>query len=317
MDTPHRRPATRAQGWAWLALAVPLISLSAILPKLAAQPGASTGFWRFAIACALAIVLLRWMTGGRTAPGATGSAPTGSAHAAAGARPAARRSRGAAVVAGGAIGGDIVLWNEALLTVPAAEASLLGHTAPLWVGLLGWWLWGRRPHGAFWMACALIGAGLGLFVAHRLGDGAGDGVGLAGVAMCVAAGGLYGIYLLVAQIAREGMAAVPLMIVSQAVAAALCGGVALALGAPLAGFDAATWGWLLAGGVTGLAGSIALLQSMATLSAATVSIALVLQVPVAGAIAAWLFSERLVGLQALGAAVMAAGVLLIYARPAR
>lgn len=285
---------TRAAATAWLLAAVPVTALSAILPKLAAQPGPTTGFWRFAIACALAVPLLGWTA--RSAAGAPRS-------------PLQWRP---AVAAGVAFGVDIAVWNQALLMVPAAEAMLLGHTAPIWVGLFGWMAWGRRPNAAWWIGCALAAAGMGLFVAHRLGAG---NASLAGLALCVLAGALYAAYILLAHGARSRMAVLPFLLVSQGTAAAVCAACALAMGAPLWSFGPLTWLWLAASGVAGLAGGWAVVMALSRIPATSVSMTMLLQVPVAALLAWWIFGEALAGAQALGALAMLAAVILVNARP--
>jgi drug/metabolite transporter (DMT)-like permease len=292
---------TRAAATAWLLLAVPFTSLSAILPKLAAEPGAVTAFWRFAVACTLMLPLLSWdRRSHRRAPQAAGDPVV------------RRRASWAALAAGVAVGLDIAVWNHALLSVPAAEAMLLGHTAPLWVGLFGWALWGRRPGGIYWAGCALACGGMALFVADRLGAGEAS---LAGLALCVLAGALYAVYMLLAHEARVSMRTLPFLLVSQLVAAVVCAVTALGVGATLTGFSPATWGWLVASGLAGLAGGWSLVLAMGRFSPTTVSIVMLLQVPVAALMAWWVFGEALVGAQALGAGLMLAAVALVYARP--
>jgi drug/metabolite transporter (DMT)-like permease len=285
---------TRTAAIGWLLLAVPFTALSAILPKLAAQPGPTTGFWRFTIACLLAGPMLAWTL--RTA----GEAPRA---------PFAWRP---GVLAGIAFGADIAVWNQALLMVPAAEAMLLGHTAPLWVGLFGWLIWGRRPNAAYWIGCVLAAAGMALFVAHRLG--AAD-ASLAGLALCVLAGALYAAYILLAHAARSRMAVLPFLLVSQGTAAVVCAACAFPMGAPLWSFAPLTWLWLVASGVAGLAGGWAVVMALSRISAPSVSMTMLLQVPVAALLAWWIFGEALVGAQALGALVMLAAVVLVNARP--
>lgn len=286
---------TRAAATGWLLLAVPFTALSAILPKLAAQPGPTTGFWRFAVSCCLTLPLLAWVQRG------------------AGAVPLRELPLRPSVLAGIAFGLDIAVWNQALLSVPAAEAMLLGHTAPLWVGLFGWAIWGRRPEAVFWLGCALAAAGMVLFVAHRLGS---REASLAGLALCVLAGALYGGYILLAHAARARVAALPFLLASQATAAVVCAGSALVLDAPLGAFAPSTWGWLVASGVAGLGGGWAVVLAMTRFSAAAVSMTMLLQVPVAALMAWWVFGEALVGAQAVGALVMLAAVVLVNARPA-
>jgi drug/metabolite transporter (DMT)-like permease len=81
------------------------------------------------------------------------------------------------ILAGIFTSGDFSLWNSSLAFTTAANATLLGNTAPLWVALGAWLIFHERLNRFFWLGLifALTGAVLIMgsdFILHpRLGIG--------------------------------------------------------------------------------------------------------------------------------------------------
>jgi drug/metabolite transporter (DMT)-like permease len=95
---------------------------------------------------------------------------------------------------------DFAVWNSSLAFTTAANATLLGNTAPLWVALGAWLLFREKLNRAFWLGLvlALGGAtlimGLDFLVHPRIGIGD---------AMASAAGIFYAGYMLTTQRGRQ------------------------------------------------------------------------------------------------------------------
>ena len=81
------------------------------------------------------------------------------------------------ILAGIFTAGDFSLWNSSLSFTTAANATLLGNTAPLWVAMGAWLIFRAKLKRAFWLGLALALAGALLimgsdFLLHpRLGIG--------------------------------------------------------------------------------------------------------------------------------------------------
>ena len=81
------------------------------------------------------------------------------------------------ILAGIFTAGDFTFWNSSLAFTTAANATLLGNTAPLWVALGAWLIFREKITNVFWLGLllALTGALLimgGDFLLHpRLGIG--------------------------------------------------------------------------------------------------------------------------------------------------
>lgn len=133
------------------------LSLSAMFVRWADAPGPITGFYRiFFSTLILTPFLLR----------RRGTLPTN-----------ARQVGLLAALAGIFTACDFAVWNSSLAYTTAANATLLGNTAPLWVAFGAWLIFRERLTGIFWLGLGLTLAGAVLimgsdFIAHpRLGLG--------------------------------------------------------------------------------------------------------------------------------------------------
>ena len=91
-------------------------------------------------------------------------------------------------------------WNSSLRYTSAANATLLGNTAPLWVALISWLVFRQKLRGLFWLglAFALGGAVIVLgsdFIRH-------PSIGL-GDLLAMAAGVFYAGYFIVTERGRQ------------------------------------------------------------------------------------------------------------------
>jgi len=133
---------------------------------------------------------------------------------------------------------DLAFWSTSVFYTSAANSTLLGNTAPLWVSLGAWLIFREKLKGNFWFGLTLAMAGAALivgsdfFIHPRLGSG---------VLMAVAAGVFYGGYYLATQQGREhfdSLSYVWLMGVFASISLAL---INLGLGHPLGGYSRETW----------------------------------------------------------------------------
>lgn len=103
------------------------------------------------------------------------------------------------ILAGLFTAGDFALWNTSILYTTAANATLLGNTAPFWVALGAWLLFREKLASRFWIGLGLALAGATLilgtdFIMHpRLG---------VGDLMAIGTGIFYGGYFLSTQRSR-------------------------------------------------------------------------------------------------------------------
>src|SRR4029450_7295169 len=145
-DNSSRQPRRRWLAYGELAAAFAGIVWSAFFVRWARVPGATSALYRVLVA---RCVLVPWSV-------ATWYSQSGKA------RRTCRISRSAAIyaLAGGAFFGcDLALYNTAVLRTTAANATLFGNNARIFVGLGTWLVFRRRPRRAFWIGLGLSMSG--------------------------------------------------------------------------------------------------------------------------------------------------------------
>jgi drug/metabolite transporter (DMT)-like permease len=176
---------------------------------------------------------------------------------------------------------DLALWNTSLSYTTAANATLLGNTAPLWVALGTWLIFKQRLSPPFWqgLAITLFGAALILgtdFLLHPR-FGIGD-------VMAIFTGFFYGVYYLFTEKSRIYFGSISHVFFVGVGASATLFLVNFTLQNPLTGYDSRTWGVFFATAlISQLIGYMALAYALGHLPASVVAPTMVLQ-PVATAL---------------------------------
>src|ERR1051325_10679053 len=88
---------------------------------------------------------------------------------------------------------DLAFYNTSILKTSAANATLLGNNTPIFVGLIMWLVFRRRPSAAFWLGLALAVAGSLVIVWGDLVRGAHLGWG---DTMALSASACFAVYLI-------------------------------------------------------------------------------------------------------------------------
>lgn len=284
-------PHGPSRGRAGVSLAIGAfgIAWSAILVRWSGVPGLVSAFYRLAFAAA---VFVPWRL----------AAPRRSTRS----TPAAIRN---AIIAGILFGADLAFFNSAVMQTSAANATLIGVNAPIFVALGVWVLRGERPTTRFWLGFALALAGMvsivGTDVVLHPRLGLGDALALAGAAC-------YGFYLLYVQEARMGMDTLTLTAWSTGVGAAGLWIVCLIARQPLLGLGVRAWASLIGLALASqIVGQLLVAHALGRLPATVTSIVLLSQAP-ATALLAWpLLGEPIRGGQALGGALVLAGIVVV------
>lgn len=276
-----------------LAIGVFAIGWSALFVRWSAVPGWTSAFWRMAIA---QLVFVPWAIGARR-----GAAPPNGA----GVR--------AAVIAGAFFAADLALFNTAVMVSSAANATLLGTNAPIFVALGAWLLYRDRPTRSFWMGFALSFVGMLAIVGTDLLRhprlGLGDGFAVLGAAC-------YAGYLLYVRRSRLHIDALTFSAISGVTGALTLLVICLVIGTPLVGFSATSWLALLGLAlVTQVCGHLSVAYSLGRLPVSVTSIALLGQAPITAVLAVPLLGEHLSPLQILGGALVLVGIYVVNRRP--
>ena len=108
-----------------------------------------------------------------------------------------------AIVGGVAFSINVALWVTAHSMTTASKVTLLDNMAPIWVGLFGWLLFGKREGWIYWVGLLVtfIGAGLMINISYFQINSLQGGGDLLGV-LC---GFTYGIYLILTSRTRSQM----------------------------------------------------------------------------------------------------------------
>jgi drug/metabolite transporter (DMT)-like permease len=271
-----------------LILGAVLIGLAPIFVRLVEVGPSAAAFWRLALALP-PLTLLLW-TALRT-----GGAPPG------------RRLHGL-WLAGLFFAGDLAVWHQSIEYTSVANATLLANMAPVFVTLAAWKLYGDRISRGFALGLVLALSGAACLVADSLSVSRQTAFGdLLGVLAAL----FYAAYLMGVSRQRRVFDTVQVMFWTTAAGALVTLPLALVLGETVWPPSARDW-WLLAGLalLSHVGGQGLIAYALAHLPAAFSSVSLLVQ-PVAAALFAWLLLAEAFGpLQALGGAIVLAGILL-------
>ena len=276
---------------AYLALGIGIFSLSfsAMFVRWANAPGPVTAFYRlfFSIFLLLPFFLSRTKT------------------------TSALKSRSIMfpLLAGVFTAFDLGLWTASLSYTTAANATLLGNTAPLWVALGTWLILKQKLSATFWrgLAITLLGAALIMgtdFLLHPR-FGIGD-------AMAIFTGFFYGGYFLFTEQSRlhfDPVSHIWLVGVGASLSLFL---VNTLLRYPLSGYPAQTWLVFLSTAVVSqLVGYMSLAYALGHLPASIVSPTMILQPIVTTLLAIPLLNEIPSIWQAVGGAIALVGIYIV------
>jgi drug/metabolite transporter (DMT)-like permease len=278
-----------------LLFGVACLGFSPLFVKWANAPGAVTGFYRMLGAVIVfALPFSRRMQERRS--GSRNRLP--------------RREIAVAMLGGFFFAGDLIFWNTGILIGGATNPTLMGNTAPLWVGLGAMIFFHEKLPTMFWVGllATLAGAALilGLDAARSLTLGMGTLLGLV-------AGVFYGGYFLVTQRSREQLDALSYFWIAASSATVLLFFAALLLDQALLGYPALTYlNFLALALVVQVLGQFSFSYSLGFLPASVVAPAGLGQ-PVVAALLAWLLlGEPITLLQAAGGLTVLAGVFIVH-----
>jgi drug/metabolite transporter (DMT)-like permease len=285
-------PPRRGPAIGMLVFGAAVIGFSGALVRLTGVGPAAAGFWRLALALPLLAAMTRATSGtlGRPTP--------------------------IVAAAGVLFALDLGFWHYGVRYASVAAATVLSNLAPVVVTAFAWIFRRERPGRLFLLALAVAVGGAWMIGAGR-GAGAPVRDAPLGAALSLTTALWYALYFLAVSAARRTETAGRLLFWSGVVGAPLLLAAALALGERVLPATAAGLAACVGLGVVHVAGQGSIAWAMGRLPAALASVVVLAQ-PVVAACAGWLlFGEALGPLQAVGAAVALAGVVLAQwaARP--
>lgn len=281
-----------------LAIVVALLAISSAAPLIAyaAAPALAIAFWRNALA--VGVIAPVALTGRRRTELAGLD----------------RRALLWSVLAGVALAAHFGTWVPSAKLTSVATATALVATQPVWQGLISL-LRGRRLPAVIWLGIALAVLGAVLATGADVGVSA---RAAAGDLLALAGGVTMAGYTALGERARTVLTTTTYTAICYPVCALLLGAVCLLSGAPLTGYDGRTWlaiGALAAGAQ--LLGHSLVNYALRRISATTVSVLVLLEVPGA-ALIGWAWLGQIPRRATLpGLALLVLGVLVVVLAAAR
>jgi drug/metabolite transporter (DMT)-like permease len=275
--------------WAYIALLIGILCIawSAIFVRWTSIPGPASAFYRVLLPCV--VLLPTWLI-----PGHRAKLP----------------ARSYVIIALGGIffALDLAFYNTSILKTSAANSTLLGNNTPIFVGLLTWLVFRRRPHWSFWVGLALAVSGsvviLGADLAKHARFGMGD-------AMALAAAACFAVYLLATERVRSHIGTLQFLRLAILSSTIAMYAVTLILRVPLGVGDHRSVAALVGLGlVSQLGGYLALTYALGHLPATVTSVSLLSQGPLTALLAALLLGEPLTAAQITGGALVLGGIWL-------
>ena len=274
----------------YLALGIALlcIGFSPIFIRWAEAPGIVTSFYRMLIAVvvllpafSLQVRLLRALPG---------------------------RGIWLAALAGVLFAGDLCLWATGIDLSGATNPTILGNTAPIWVGLGAVLIFKERQGWRFWLGLFIAMLGAIFIIGLDTMRGFNFGVG---TLMGLGAGIFYGGFMLVAQLGRRYLPALSFLWLSSLACAAVMLAASLLLGFPLWGFSTQTYLSFLGVGLVVQVLAWGLINyTQGHLPASVVSPTLLGQPILTAVLSVWLLGEYISGWQVLGGTLTLLGIFI-------
>jgi drug/metabolite transporter (DMT)-like permease len=205
---------------------------------------------------------------------------------------------------------DNFVWNTSLKYTSAANATLLGNTAPLWVALAAWLFFRERTKGLFWLGLALAMGGAVAVLSndflHHPVIGWGD-------LLALATGMFYAVFFLFSQRSRQHFDTLSHVWICSLSSTLLLLILSLATGSALTGYSLHTYLIFLAAALLPqLTGYLAMGYALGHLPASIVSPTMLGQPVLTALLAIPLLGETLQPVQWVGGLVVIAGIYLVH-----
>lgn len=285
MPVSRTPAAARTRAVLVLLVAACVLGLAPILVRLTETGPAAAGFWRFAFAMPILLLLV-----GR--PGGEGFG-----------RPSKWMGLAALFFVL-----DLSFWHYGIVMTSVANATVLCNLTPVVVTLFAWVAFRERPQRLF-----VVAIGLALAGAFAMSAGADGNQGTnprLGDLFSLSVALWYAGYFLAVKAARATAGAMRVMLWSTGLGLPLLLVVSLALGEDLIPASAAGWAACAAMGVMHVVGQGGVAWALGRLPASLTAVTILIQ-PVVAALLGWLvFGETMTPVQMVGGAVVLAAVVL-------
>ncbi len=227
-------------------------------------------------------------------------------------RPAVRpekKQSGYALLAGGSMGLNLVLWSTAVLKTKVANASLLTNSAPIFVAMFSWLILRTRLNRLFWLGLVLAIFGMAVVIGM---DFIFEPSLSQGNLLALASAIFYAAYYLLVARSRQGMGTFNTVLLIELGATVVLGTYCVVANLPLKGFSSHTWlMFCLNALITQVVGYLAMTYALGHLPAWIISPTMILQPVLTALLAIPIMGEALRWNQIVGGIIVVAGIYIV------
>ncbi|MFD0748653.1 DMT family transporter [Mucilaginibacter calamicampi] len=215
-----------------------------------------------------------------------------------------------ALIGGLVFATDITLWNLSLKMISATVSTLLANLAPVWVGLISYFLFRKKVEKLFWIGTGAAVVGMLILVGLREVLHLQFGLGFL---FAVVASMLYAIYILITKDILARMGTVTFMFYNMLAALVFLFIICLINNDTLINYPAADWLYFAGMGIIcQLLGWLLINYAIRYIESTKVAITLLSQTVVAAVLAALMLSEKLSTHEVIGSLIVLAGIGITF-----
>ncbi len=218
-----------------------------------------------------------------------------------------------ALIAGVVFASDVAVWNISLLKISATVSTLIANLAPVWVGLISYFLFKKKSGKLFWAGTLIAICGMVILVGyqHILHLELNAGILLATLASL-----FYAIYILITKNIMADIDVFSFMFYSMLSASVFLLIVNCFMGNDIIHLSTNVWLCFIGMGlICQLAGWLTINYSLRYLESTKVAITLLSQTVFAGLMAAAFLSERLELNEIIGSVIVLTGIATTFLKP--
>ena len=215
-----------------------------------------------------------------------------------------------ALTAGVVFASDVAVWNISLLKISATVSTLIANLAPVWVGLLSFFILKKRSGLLFWIGTIIAICGMVVLVGYQhilhleLN---------AGILLAILASLFYAIYIMLTKNIMANIDLFSFMFYAMLGASLFLLLITGSMGINIVNYSLKVWLCFIGMGLLcQLGGWLTINYSLRYLESTKVSIALLSQTVFAALLAAFLLDERLAFNEIIGSVIVLSGIAVTF-----
>jgi len=218
-----------------------------------------------------------------------------------------------AILGGLIFASDIAVWNISLLHISATVSTLLANLAPVWVGLISFFILRKKSGILFWAGTCIAILGMIILVGYQNIMHLQFNIG---IVLALLASLFYAIYIVITNNILKRVGTLSFMFYNMMAASVFLLVIDVWQGNNMLTFSLNSWLCFLGMGLLcQLTGWITINYSLKFLEGTKVSIALLGQTVMAGIMAVFLLHETLALKEIVGSIIILAGIAITFLKP--